>query len=163
MLKSAALFMAGALTVAGVGAAAPAVSQAAGHAIRHSPMARLVQGQIGRRMVLKSQLNVTAEQRQQIVAIYESHRAELASTAASMVEQKRALRDAVTSDDATDGDIRRAADKLGDTIGDASVIGRAIHRELQAVWTAEQRQLLDEYQGDKRGAVDTWLSEIAQP
>jgi len=122
-----------------------------------------VQGQIGRRMVLRSQLNVTAEQREQIRAIYESHRTELASAAASIVEQKRALRDAVTNADATDGDIRKAADQFGDTIGDAALVGRAIHREMQSVWTSEQQQLLDQYQGDKRDAVDTWLNEINLP
>jgi Spy/CpxP family protein refolding chaperone len=155
MLKSATLFMAGALTVAGLGAAAPTVSNAAGHAFRDSPLGRLVQGQIGRRMVLRSQLNVTAEQREQIRAIYESHRTELAAAAASLVEQKRALRD--------EHDIRAAANKMGDAIADAAVIGRTIHRELQTVWTSEQQQLLDQYQGDKRQAVDTWLGEIAMP
>ena len=163
MLKSATLFMAGALTVAGLGAAAPTVSQAAGHAFRDSPLGRLVQGQVGRRMVLRSQLNVTAEQREQIRGIYESHRAELAAVAASLVEQKRALRDAVTNSDATDGDIRAAANKMGDAIGDAALIGRTIHRELQTVWTSEQQQLLDVYQGDKQQAIDTWLGEINLP
>jgi Spy/CpxP family protein refolding chaperone len=114
-------------------------------------------------MVLRSQLNVTAEQREQIRAIYESHRTELAAAAASLVEQKRALRDAVTDTDATEHDIRAAANKMGDAIADAAVIGRTIHRELQTVWTSEQQQLLDQYQGDKRQAVDTWLGEIAMP
>jgi len=163
MLKSAAIFMTGALTVAGLGAAAPDAAQAAHRAFRDTPLGRLVQGQIGRRMVLRSQLNVTAEQRDQIRAVFESHRGELADVAADLVDHKRQFRDEMTDPDATERDVRDAADRLGEVIGDAAMVGRALHREMQTIWTSEQRELIDEFQADKRGAVDTWLNEINVP
>lgn len=164
MLKSAALFAAGALSVAGIAAAAPQAVPGAGGGqgqFRNTPLGRLVTGQIGRGLVLRSQLNVTDEQRVQIAAAMEAHRAELAKAVASVVEHKRALRDAATDDSATERDIRRKADELGSALGDAALVARKLHQEMKGVWTAEQQKLLDAFNADRRTAVDGWLSEIA--
>ena len=71
------------LSVAALAAlvAAPVVAEAAPMGLLRTrladtPLGRFVSGQIGHLLVLRSKLNVTAEQREQIVAIVQSHRAE---------------------------------------------------------------------------------------
>lgn len=161
MLKPAVLFVVGALSVAGIAAASPQGVAGYQGQFRNTPIGRLFTGQAGRAMVLRSKLNVTDEQRSAIAIIIETHRGELTQTVANIVKHKRALRDVAKDITATEQDIRRVAGELANAMGDAALVGQKMHRDMQGVWTAEQKKLLDTFQLDKREAVDGWLSEIA--
>ena len=51
----------------------------------NSPVGKLISGRIGRAMVLRSELDVTDEQREKIHAILKSHRTEFAKAAQPIV------------------------------------------------------------------------------
>lgn len=165
MYKAALWFLAGVLTTAGLGAvAAPdQVKEATTNAFRDSPLGRLIQGQVGRILTLRSQLNLSDEQREQIHKIIKDHKPELAKAAKQIVEQKRVIRDAVISPDQTQTDIRKAADGLSQTITQTAVLAGQIREQIFAVLTPYQRQKVVDAIADRQQAVDHWLDEIAQP
>jgi Spy/CpxP family protein refolding chaperone len=56
------------------------------------PLLNFIRGQIGRWMVLRSQLDLTREQKQQITIILQAHKAEIVQAAQPVMEKRRALR-----------------------------------------------------------------------
>jgi Spy/CpxP family protein refolding chaperone len=132
-------------------------------AFAETPLGRLVTGQIGRALVLRSQLGVTDEQRDQIKEILRSRGPELAEVMGNITERKRALREAVLAEKPDERTIRARADELGRTIGQAAALGARLNQQLDPIWTERQRDLLREFRADKDQAVDTWLQEIASP
>ncbi|MGD9632702.1 MAG: Spy/CpxP family protein refolding chaperone [Pirellulales bacterium] len=125
------------------------------------PLRMLVGGQLGRLLTLRSELDVTAEQRDKIRGIVRSHKAELVSALRPIAEKRRALRDATLAENANDAAIRAAANELGKTIGDAAVVGSKIKAEVRTVLTPEQREKVDQFRQQSESAVDKFLDQIA--
>ncbi|HCD34620.1 MAG TPA: hypothetical protein DER01_19585 [Phycisphaerales bacterium] len=157
-------FTIGIITTAGIGAAAAPtqIKNAATHTFRDSPVGRLIQGQVGRMLTLRSELNLTDQQRTLIRQIITNHKPELASLAKQIVEQKRAIREAVIKPDNQEADIHKAAENLAKTITQTAVLAGQIRAEVFAVLTVKQRQLIESSITDRHQAVDRWLDEIAQ-
>ena len=128
----------------------------------NTPFGRLVTGQIGRLLVLKSQLNVTDEQREKIRATVAPHRAEITSAVKDIVVKKRALQGKVRADKTDEQSIRAAAGELGKSIGDAAVLAAKVRAEVVPILTDEQKKVIEQFRGDSQGAVDKWLGEIGQ-
>src|SRR4051812_29792341 len=79
------------------GGAAKAVDEAGkpGGRFADRPLGRLIQGRIGRGMELKSELNLSDEQKEAIKTTLAAHKGEIAKAIEPVAEKKRALRDAV--------------------------------------------------------------------
>lgn len=125
------------------------------------PLRMLVSGQFGRWLTLRSELNITAEQRDKIRAIVKRHQAELASSLRPVAEQRRALRDATLAENANEAAIRSAADELGKAMGEAAVVGSKIKAEVRAVLTSEQLEKVEKFRRQSETAVDTFLDQVA--
>jgi Spy/CpxP family protein refolding chaperone len=125
-----------------------------------SPIARLITGNIGRLLVLRSELNVTSEQRAKIRSAVKSHRDEIRPVAASIVQKKRALREAVLTKN--EEAIRSASADLGKSIGDASVVASKVVADVRKVLTPEQIEKIQKFRADADGAADRWLNEIGK-
>jgi Spy/CpxP family protein refolding chaperone len=161
MKKSVVWLLAGVLIAVGLGAAA--AHEQAGQVVRDTPLGRLVQGQVGRWLVLWSELKITGEQRAQIRQIVVAHKQQLAEVAAGLVEQKRALRDVALVPDARESDIRDAASRMTDRIADAAILLSAMRGEIFKVLDSRQQDLLEKALSDRQDAVDRWLTEMAKP
>ncbi len=129
--------------------------------IADTPMGRLIVGQIGRALVLRSELEVSPLQRREIRRILASHRDEIAAAARPLVQRQRALRDAVRADTPDARQIRAAAEAFGKALGDAAVLAGKIHAEVSEVLTPEQRKRIDAFVGERDNAVDRFLKALA--
>lgn len=126
------------------------------------PIARLITGNIGRLLVLRSELNVTYAQRRQIAGVLKSHRQEIAPVAKAIVEKKRALREAVVLKPGDDQAIRKAADDLGKAIGDAAVVASRVIGEAKGALTADQLERIRDFRAGCDKAEMGWVAQIAQ-
>ena len=125
------------------------------------PLARLIRGQIGRWMVLSSQLDLSQDQKQQIASILKSHKAEIVQAVEPIVEKHRALREAVLAPNPDEKAIRAAADDLGHSIGDAAVLASKIRGEIAPILTDQQRQEIQDFRSQSDHAVDDFLAKVA--
>jgi Spy/CpxP family protein refolding chaperone len=127
------------------------------------PLRMLASGQFGRLLALRSELDITVEQRTQIRDIVKSHRPELTAALRPVVEKRRALRDATLAEGANEAAIQAAAVELGKAIGDAAKVGSKIKAEVHKVLTPEQREKISQFRGEAQAAVDKFLTEMADP
>ncbi|MCX5659168.1 MAG: Spy/CpxP family protein refolding chaperone [Planctomycetota bacterium] len=123
------------------------------------PLHRFIVGQVGRLMVLKSDMNVTDEQRAKIRAIVESHKGQIAPAAKDLATRGRALREAVIADKTDERAIRAAAGEMGRSIGEAAVLAAAIRAEVRPLLTDEQRKALDAFRAESDKAMDRMIDE----
>jgi periplasmic protein CpxP/Spy len=125
------------------------------------PVRMFLSGQLGRLLELRSELDLTADQRSQIREIVKSHRQEIADAIRPMVEKRRALRDATLAENANEATIRAAADELGKAIGDAAVVGSHVKAEIHKVLTPEQQEKISHFRGESQSAVDKFLDKMS--
>jgi Spy/CpxP family protein refolding chaperone len=149
------LLLAG-LSVGGLGAAAgPHILGDGPH-----PFHLFLQGQIGRLMTLRSELDVTPEQRENLQVIVKNHKSEIVAVAKPIVEQKRALRDATLAKEPNEAAIRSAADNLGKSIGDAAVLASKLKGEAAKVLTPDQVKKIENFRTESDNAVDSFIAKI---
>lgn len=163
--KWTAFLLVGVLATAAVGAplaATTAANFAQGPRLAQCPLGRLILGNLGRLMVLRSELNVTDQQRQQIVETLKAHKSEIAREAEQVWRKRNALRDAVTADAPNEKAIRKAADELGAAIGDAAVVAAKIRGEVAPVLTDDQKELIEKCHADCSDAVERFFAEATK-
>jgi Spy/CpxP family protein refolding chaperone len=124
-----------------------------------TPIGRLMSGNLGRLLVLRSEMNVTPEQRAEIRGVLVGHRSQIAATVKSVREKHLVLRDAVLADQPDEGKIRAAASELGDALGDAAVKAARLRGKLAPILTDEQRELIREFRQDRDESVDEFLTK----
>ncbi len=156
-----AYIMAGLLGVAAV--AAPPIVRAGGK-IEHgkwgdSPFGRLISGHIGRWMVLRSELNLTDEQKTKIRETIKPRKPEIAKVARGVWEKRTALVNAVVADQPNEEAIRHAADDLGKAIGDAAVLASKVVGDVRPVLTTEQREQVEKFRQDCQKATDKFFQQ----
>ena len=130
--------------------------------LAQTPLGRLIVGNFGRLLVLRSELNVTDQQRDQVRQILESHKAEIGRYAQAIWQKRNALRDAVTADAPDEAAIRKAAGALGEVIGDASVAAVKLRAEVAPVFTEEQKERIEECRTECQGAVEAFFLQLTQ-
>lgn len=148
------------LLVCGLGAAAAPRMMVGDGEFR--PLRLFLQGQMGRMMTLRSELDVTDEQRDAIKKIVVSHRSEIVAVAKPIVEKRRVLRDATLAKDSSDEAIRTAANDLGKSIGDAAVLASKVKGEVGKVLTPDQMLKIDSFRQESDVSVDSFLEKIAK-
>src|SRR5476651_2009959 len=95
----------------GLGAAGRAADGWGGHG-EGGPLRALMSGQVGRLLTLRSELDLTAEQKESIHKIVASHKQEIRDVMKPVVEKRRALRDATIATNPDEKAIRAAASDL---------------------------------------------------
>ena len=128
----------------------------------NTPLGQLITGQIGRLLVLKSQMNVTPEQRDQVKAILVQHKPEIVAVIKDIVAKKRAVHQQVLADKVDEQAIHTATSDLGKSIGDAAVLAAKIRGEISPLLNDQQKKLLQQFRVDSEAAVDQWLNDISQ-
>lgn len=152
-----------ALSVGGVTAGEAAAGGGQGLSrLGDGPLGRFIQGRIGKLLVLRSKLGITAEQRGRIADVLKAHRAEIAKAVQGVVEKRRALRDAVLADQPDEKAIRAAADGLSKAIGDAAVLASRVRGEVQPILTPEQRETLKAFRAEHDEDLDAFLRKMAE-
>jgi Spy/CpxP family protein refolding chaperone len=156
--------LAGGLATAGFASApgaAPGMAWLKGHDAADTPLGRLVTGSAGRLLVLRSELNLTTEQRSQIREVLVTHRAQIAQTVKSVYEKRNVLRDAVLQGQSED-QIRAAAGELGTAIGEASVKAAKLRNQVAPILTEHQQKRIGQFIADQDQAVGKFLDQASQ-
>lgn len=125
-----------------------------------SPIAKFAQGRIGRMLVLRSELDITPEQRQQLIAKLKPHREDVVTAVRDMHAARTALASAVTADAPNEAAIRAAAEKLGKEIGDAAVVVSGVVADARKVLTDEQVKKIQAARADSLDAVDDLFEKL---
>ncbi len=155
--------LAGGLATAGLASApgaAPGMAWLKGHAA-DTPLGRLVTGSVGRFLVLRSELNLTPEQRTRIRDVLVSHRAQIAQTVKSMHDKRTVLRDAVLQGQSED-QIRAAAGEFGTVIAEASVKAAKLRNQVAPILTEQQQKRIGQFIADQDQAVGNFLDQASQ-
>jgi len=126
------------------------------------PLRMFLQGQIGRMMTLRSELDVTSEQRDAIKKIVDGHRSEIVAVAKPIVEKRRALREATLAQEPNEEAIRTAANDLGKSIGDAAVLASKVKGEVAKVLTPDQIHKIKSFRQESESSVDSFIEKFAQ-
>jgi Spy/CpxP family protein refolding chaperone len=127
----------------------------------NSPLGKMISGNLGRLLTLRSELDVTADQRAQIHEVLKSHRSEIVATVKLLYDARTDLRDVVMTDEADESEIRSAADALGNAIADAAVKRAKLRKEIAPLLTPEQQELVREFMAENDAAVDKFLANAA--
>jgi Spy/CpxP family protein refolding chaperone len=152
------------ISAALVGGVAAAGQAATGRGHSHGeggPLRALMSGQFGRLLTLRSELDLTTEQKESIHKIVANHRQEIVTVMKPVAEKRRALREATIATNPDEKAIRAAASDLGNAMGDAAVLGSKIKAEVVTVLTPEQKQKVDEFRKHADAAVDHFFQETA--
>ncbi len=146
--------------IATLTAAAPAVGPGAGLARRpaDTPLGRLITGNFGRLLVLRSELNLTPAQKTEIRGILVSHRTEIATTIQAVHAKRTALGQAILQGK-SESEVRAAADALGDVIADTAVKAVKLRNQLAPVLTDEQQTLIGQFVKDKDNSIERFLEQ----
>ncbi len=162
------MLVVGALGLAAVGtgperaaAQSPSIVAEACARMADTPLGEHVIGSIGRLLVLRSELGVTAEQRGQIRAIVAGHRPEIVEVAQGVVKNGRALGDTVLAEEIDEKAIRAAAAKFGATLGDVAIVRAKLIRQVRGVLNDEQIDAIREFRTVQLRSVNRLLKQAA--
>lgn len=129
---------------------------------RESPLGRLIGGCLGRFAVLRSDLDLSDQQRGQIRDTLKGRRSEIVQQAESLWKKRVALRDAVLKSNSDEAEIRKAANELGKEIGNAAVLAAKIRGEVAPVFNDEQRAMVQKCFADNEAAVERFFEKAKQ-
>ena len=103
-------------------------------------------------MILRglAQLNLTADQKTQIKAIAESHKADRKALADRMIAARGALRDAITADKVDEAAIRAKAADVAAIDADAAVLDAQVHAQVFALLTPDQQAKAKQLEADAK-------------
>jgi Spy/CpxP family protein refolding chaperone len=124
------------------------------------PIVKLIRAKVANLRAFGAGVNLTVEQLARVQAIRAKHSAEIAAAAAHIVENKRALRDATLAQNPDPQAIRKAADDLGQAIGNACVLASQLLGEGRGLLTEEQAARVRDLLASKDAAEDAWLQTI---
>ncbi len=161
MLKS--MMVAGALGLVAVGAGyEEAAAQPLGVAelrgrLANTPLGKHVSGTIGRLLVLRSELDVTPQQRMRIRATLLEYRPDIVEVAQGAVQKRRALDETVRAEEVDEKAIRGAAAEFGAALGDAAIVRARIVGELRGVLNDKQIDAIKAFREEHQESVDRLL------
>jgi Spy/CpxP family protein refolding chaperone len=127
-----------------------------------APLAKLITGNIGRLLVLRSELGVTHDQKKKIAEIIKSHRDEIRPVAKEIIAKRRSLQQAVINKQGDETAIRSAAGELGKAVGDAGVLASKIVAQVKPVLTSQQIDRIEKFRVDTQKATTEWLDEMGK-
>jgi Spy/CpxP family protein refolding chaperone len=127
-----------------------------------TPVGRLISGNLGRLLVLRSEMDVTPEQRGEIREVLLGQRSQIAATVESVREKRLVLRDAVLADQPDEGKIRAAASELGVALGDAAVKAANLRGKIAPILTDEQRELIYQFRQERDESIDEFFAKAIE-
>lgn len=127
-----------------------------------NPLGKLIMGHIGRLLVLKSELNVTDDQRKKIAAEIKSHKDEIRPIAKLIFEKRQALRDSVINNLGDEKTILQASEDLGKAIGRAALLASKVVAKVQPIFTPEQQERIKNFIMGMDEATSEWINQIGQ-
>ena len=126
----------------------------------HKSVKQFIVGRIGRMLVFKSQIDLTDGQKKQLCMLVKKHKKEILPTVRTMVDKRRALREAILSDKSNEKTVRKAAEDLSKTFVEAALLANKIVGEAKPVLKPEQWKLIRELKQSNDKAVTRLLNQF---
>ncbi len=114
-------------------------------------------GKLGRFLVLRSQLDITDNQKEKISVIVKGRMGEIVPVAKVVLAKRKALREEVLKKTPDEKAIRAAAGGLAESIGNAAVLASGIIGDVRPVLTPDQVKLILDFKTDSHKATVDWL------
>lgn len=124
------------------------------------PVFKMMMTNLARLIVLKSELGITNEQRAKIKSALRAHGEEVRVAAKSIVEHKRALREAVLNQNETD--IKKASAELGTAITNAALLASKVVSQVRPTLTPEQIDKITKFRTATDKERDLWLDQLGK-
>jgi hypothetical protein len=124
------------------------------------PVVKMFITNLARLIVLKSELGITNEQRDKIKSTVKAHAVEARAAAKSVVERKRALREAVLNQD--EANIKKASAELGTAISNAALLASKVIGEARPALTEGQIDKIAKFRAAADKEQDSWLDQIGK-
>jgi Spy/CpxP family protein refolding chaperone len=141
-------------------AATPAIYAAAKGEHGKGLIHQLIAGHIGRLMTLRSELNITDEQKAKIKETLKAEKPEIAKVAKGIWDKRTALVNAVLAGQSDEQTLRKDADELGKAIGDAAVLASKIVGQIKPVLTSEQQEKIKKCREDGQKATAEFFEKV---
>ncbi len=119
----------------------------------------MIRGIIGRMMVLRSELDISDEQRGQIVDVFKSHKADLRNSVSSVLKSRRALAVAI-SNGQSEQELKKIADDLGDAVAKAALEFAKTRQDARKILTDEQKKEIDKTRTAIWNSVDEFREKV---
>lgn len=148
--------------VAAAAVVAIAAEGGTGHSLKDTALGRLISGCVGRMMVLRSELDLSEPQRQQIRTILTSHRQEIQKQAEAVWQKRTALRNKVLSPGSDEQEIRKAANDMAQQIGDAAVLASKLRNEIAPLLNETQQKRIQKYFAENGEAVEKFFANASK-
>lgn len=132
--------------------AVPAITIAAPHRHGHGPHGEPGPGEMMR--MIADRLDMTEEQRAQVRELHEQHREAMQAQREQLREAQRQLADQIHAATLDEGAIRNAAATVAALKADHAVAKAALHQEVRALLTPEQREQFSEMQERHRERME---------
>lgn len=126
------------------------------------PLANCLKECVAKLKSLRGKLNLTAEQKKEIVQILKDNRGDIVKAIQQVHAKRRTMLNAVRADSVNEGAIRRAANDFGKAMGDANVLRARIRHEIRSALTPDQRGRVDDVIADIEQTVDDTVSNLGQ-
>jgi len=117
---------------------------------------------MGRGMMLARKLEMTPEQRTQVSEIFKAHAEEFKTLMKPVLENRRALVEAVMAETTDENAIRQTSKALGDAIGDAALLGARVRAEVAEVLTPEQRSKIHEFRAMRKERMEEFKMRMEE-
>lgn len=141
-------------TLAGVVAAGGVVLGIA----RAGETARGLQGRAQWLQRAAEKLGLTAEQRAAIRDALVSEKDAIKDVVTRLHEARKALREAIRAEDATEASVRAAAARVAAVEADLAVLRHRLYRRIHPILTAEQREQIAQWEA----RLDEWISRAVE-
>ena len=126
------------------------------------PIVRMVVGNIGRLLTLRSEIKLTDSQRHDIEGILQTHRQAMVKSAKRLVAARRALRNAVLTEGSHESAIRAAAAEFGQSLGGAAVLASQVSKEVRGTLTPGQIEQIRQTRASVEASVDAFLQAAGE-
>lgn len=151
--------LAAGLGVAGLGISAQSTGGSALPGQHTGPLREIVQTAMRHFLNFRKETPLSAEQRDSVKKILESHRDEIRSQMTKGRDARRAMAEAAKKDPAST-ETRSAADKIGEVARDRALLMAKIGAEVRPLLTTEQSQLIEAARTEIEPMVDAALARI---
>ncbi|QDU60528.1 hypothetical protein Pan216_13700 [Planctomycetes bacterium Pan216] len=119
-----------------------------------------VMGRVGRALLLRSEIDLTPEQRGAIANVLNDDRQTRLRRMETLIVEARKLREAVLAEAPDDQAIRKAADRVGTALGDAGVEWSQVARKVRPILKPEQREKIEAFRAKNEKATDEFLGSL---
>lgn len=105
---------------------------------------KMMMGNMGRLMALRSELDVTKEQREQLHGVMKNHRSSMHEKFGNVMKARKELQSQIMLGEATEDSIKASADQIAEAVTAVALEAKTARDEAMAVFSEDQQSKIQE-------------------